>query len=386
MKLVLIRETFNPYGGAELRANELVRLMLARGHRVTVLCRSWSREEIAGPGSALAGRKGRNLEFIKVGSSPFLRYARMASFRWEASAWLQRPQADHDAALSLERVPGAEFFRAGDGCHAAWLRERSRYSSFAKKLSFAVNPLHRAHLTLERELLFHPRLKLVFANSRMVKEDLIRHYDPNPDLIRVVPAGVDREAALVADPEGERRRVRLEMEMGDNPLYLFVGSGFSRKGLGFALRGLAAMKNSKALLAVAGKGRPDPFLRLAKSLSILPRVRFLGPRRDIPSLLAAADAFVLPTIYDPASVATLEALLAGLPTVTTRANGSAETIEEGRTGFAVERPDRIPELARAMDSALELRGLEYGRTDLPTMEEHTDRILALIEEHTTPER
>ena len=37
-------------------------------------------------------------------------------------------------------------------------------------------------------------------------------------------------------------------------------------------------------------------------------VRLLGPRQDVPRLFAAADVFILPTIYDPFSNATLEAL------------------------------------------------------------------------------
>ena len=384
MKLVLIRERFSPYGGAELRTNELVRLMLAKGHKVTVLCREWPRESLDRQEEGWPGRYAGNLSFVNVGGNPFLRYAKMESFRREASAWLRGPGADRDAALSLERVPGADFFRAGDGCHAAWLRQRAKYCSALKRVSFALNPLHRTHLALERELLAHPDLKLVVANSRMVKEDLLRHYAPDPGLIRVVPAGVDRSAALVADPEQERGRIRRELVLGDSPLILFVGSGFHRKGLAFALGGLAAMREKKAVLAIAGKGRPEGYIRLAKSLAVHPRTRFLGPRPDVPSLLSAADAFILPTMYDPASVATLEALVAGLPTITTRANGSAEAIEEGRTGFVLDRADDLPGLARALDSALDLGRREYGRSDLPSMEDHATRILSLIEEFTGP--
>ena len=61
------------------------------------------------------------------------------------------------------------------------------------------------------------------------------------------------------------------------------------------------------------------------------RVRFLGAVPGIARWLAAADAFLLPTLYDPFSNACLEAAAAGLPVITTAANGFAEIIapEEG---------------------------------------------------------
>ncbi len=218
----------------------------------------------------------------------------------------------------------------------------------------------------------------------MVKNDLLRHYDLDPSLVRIVRAGVDRQSVLVADPDKERRAVRNELNAGNSPLILFVGSGFRRKGLAYALRGLAAMTHRAAILAVVGKDGPDRYIRLSKSLNIHTRTRFLGPRPDVSRLLAAADAFILPTIYDPASAACLEAVVAGLPVVTTRANGSAEAIEEGRTGFVLDRADDITGLARALDSALDLGPLGYGRLDLPTMDDHTTGILSLIEETVGP--
>jgi UDP-glucose:(heptosyl)LPS alpha-1,3-glucosyltransferase len=51
---------------------------------------------------------------------------------------------------------------------------------------------------------------------------------------------------------------------------------------------------------------------------------------------AAADIFILPTIYDPFSNACLEALACGLPVITTRSNGFSEIIENGVHGSTVD--------------------------------------------------
>jgi UDP-glucose:(heptosyl)LPS alpha-1,3-glucosyltransferase len=69
----------------------------------------------------------------------------------------------------------------------------------------------------------------------------------------------------------------------------------------------------------------------------------------MPSLYLAADIFLLPTLYDPFSNACLEALAAGRPVITTRANGFSEIIENGRHGTVVERADDIEGIRNALE-------------------------------------
>ena len=70
------------------------------------------------------------------------------------------------------------------------------------------------------------------------------------------------------------------------------------------------------------------------------RARFLGPVKTMRTLYAAADVFAAPTLYDPFSNACLEALAAGLPVLSTRANGFAEIIVPGVHGEALDSFNR----------------------------------------------
>ena len=65
-------------------------------------------------------------------------------------------------------------------------------------------------------------------------------------------------------------------------------------------------------------------------------MRFLGEVADLVRVYAAADIFILPTIYDPFSNACLEALACGLPVITTRSNGFSEIIEDSVHGSIVD--------------------------------------------------
>src|SRR5205823_3677011 len=80
------------------------------------------------------------------------------------------------------------------------------------------------------------------------------------------------------------------------------------------------------------------------------RTRFLGEVPDLRSVYAAADIFILPTIYDPFSNACLEAMASGLPVVTTRANGFSEVMEDRIHGSVVDRPDEISDLCNAIQT------------------------------------
>ena len=83
-------------------------------------------------------------------------------------------------------------------------------------------------------------------------------------------------------------------------------------------------------------------------------VKFPGTRRDIPTLLAGADLFVLPSVEDAFPTVLLEAMAAGLPVVATRSGGIPEIVDEGVTGRLVP-PGNPTALADAIHDLLEDR-------------------------------
>ena len=68
---------------------------------------------------------------------------------------------------------------------------------------------------------------------------------------------------------------------------------------------------------------------------------------------SAADAFVLPTIYEPFSNACLEALASGLPVITTQANGASEIFTGGLRDLVVDEPGDEAALASRIASLRE---------------------------------
>ena len=240
--------------------------------------------------------------------------------------------------MSLERIWRCDVYRAGDGVHRAWLERRAQIAGPLQKLSRILNRKHSATLALEKSLFADGGAGRVIANSRMVKDEIVRFYGFPNEKIDVVYNGVPIEAFQ----RGEESRAKIREMLGlknKDIAVLFAGSGWERKGLRFAIEALEASGKEMRLL-VAGRGDKRKF----KSA----RVQFLDVVQDMPTLYGAADIFLLPTIYDPFSNACLEALAAGLPVVTTRANGFSEIMETGVHGTILDDPRNTDAICEAL--------------------------------------
>ena len=278
----------------------------------------------------------------------------------------------------------ATHHRIGGGSHAAWLRARARYEPGAWPAR--IRSRDRRRIARQREIWRDPRVALV-ANSRLGRDHAAADAGIDPERIRVIHNGVDLEA-FRPEPDRERAaRLRDGLGLGREALAVaFVGSGFARKGLRFAIAMLARARarGARVELLVAGRGRLGPYRRLARRLGVAGAVRFAGPVADVARIYAASDAFLLPSLYEPFSNAALEALACGLPVLATAESGIAEVVEDGREGFLLPRPDAVerggwllerlarePELRRAMGE----RAREGARR--LDQERHVERMLAL---------
>jgi UDP-glucose:(heptosyl)LPS alpha-1,3-glucosyltransferase len=205
-----------------------------------------------------------------------------------------------------------------------------------------------------------------------VKQEIVQFFGTPAGRIDIIYNGLPP----LDIPPNARREVRAELGLTEaDYVALFVGSGWERKGLRYAIE--AVRQTPGVILLVAGRGKTSGLLSGE-------RVRFLGPRNDVPRLLAAADVFILPTLYDPFSNASLEALAAGLPVITTEANGFAEIIQSGIE--TVPSPGSIEGLSAALQRWSDLNRRAAIRPQLLalgaryTIEENVRQTLEVIEQ------
>lgn len=319
MRLALIKKRFSFHGGAERYLQTLIKNFKKAGHEIHVFANKWSNEE--------------GIIFHKINILSFGSFLSTITFNRNVKKALKK-KVGPDCIISFERTTCQDIYRAGDGCHAEWLEIRSKTEPFYKRLSFKINPLHISLLNLEKNLFSNTGL--IVANSKMVKEQIIRYYAVPDERITIIYNGVDLKRFTPENKDNSRDTLRKNFGISeDSKTLLFVGSGFERKGLKTLIDSIPLLKKDDFKVMVIGKGNAKKYKILAERQSISEKIIFLKPQKKIEKFYAAADLFILPTLYDPFSNAALEAMASGLPVITTKNNGVAELIESGHEGFVL---------------------------------------------------
>jgi UDP-glucose:(heptosyl)LPS alpha-1,3-glucosyltransferase len=328
LRIAFVRRGYSRSGGAEAYLKRLADGIVKVGHEVQlVTTNKWPGEQWP------FGSIKRLGETTVIGFADELEQV--------------RPQLQCDVLFSLERVWSCDVYRAGDGVHRAWLARRTKFEVPLKQFVRAASRKHRDLQQLEESLFERRKAGRVIAASQMVANEISDLYRYPADKIDLVRNGVPLDRFRV-DPE-LREKSRSEQNLKrDQIALLFAGSGWERKGLIFAIQAMALSKNPKMRLLVAGRGDARPYKTTRLHFWREDPVQFLGEVANLAPVYAAADIFILPTIYDPFSNACLEALASGLPVITTRSNGFSEIIEEGMHGSIVDEPANLVGLRDAI--------------------------------------
>ncbi|MDJ0924666.1 MAG: glycosyltransferase family 4 protein [Acidimicrobiia bacterium] len=164
-----------------------------------------------------------------------------------------------------------------------------------------------------------------------------------PDKLVAIPNGIDASRVIPSRPRSE---VRAEFGVGaDEVILLSTGRLAKQKGLEDLLRAVPLLRNQHSvpahvILAGDGPSRAD-LESLVSSQGLGRHVSFLGFRTDLGDLLAAADLFVAPSIYEGLSISLLEAMAAAKPIVTTDIPSNLEVTDHGRVARLVSPADPI---------------------------------------------
>lgn len=198
---------------------------------------------------------------------------------------------------------------------------------------------------------------VVIADAAGVREVLIAEHGLAPERVEVIYNGIDLAAYGVMPRAEARAALGLPAEAR---LLGTVARLVPIKHQALMLQALARIRHSTHLV-IAGDGPLRGELEsLAASLGLAGRVRFLGRRDDVPTVLAALDGFVLTSLSEGLPISVIEAMAAGLPVVATAVGGLAELVESDRTGLLVPSGD-VEALAAALNRLDAETGAAWGQ-------------------------
>lgn len=363
LRIGILRRGYSSSGGVEVYLKGLARGLIARGHRpILIGCHDWPESEWPGG------------EILRCQAETPTDYAR------EVTRILGRKDSHFDLTLSVEKVPGCDLYRTDEGVHAAWLKARRPFLSPLDRLFQKISPKHREKLRLERELFSPEATCHVIAISERIIREVTATYGYPRGAIRLIRNGT-RTLGIASEADRVEARRLLGVAPGEKSI-LFVGTGWERKGLSFAIRAVESLEDPSVRLFVAGRGRKRRYASTC--------VTFLGSVTDMRSLYAAGDMLIAPSIYEPFSLAGLEALGAGLPVIASAAVGLTEIMTPGVHGEVIEDPSDVVSLSEAlrkwigmMEDPIEAERVRASCLELAsqfTLERNLEETLALIRE------
>lgn len=199
------------------------------------------------------------------------------------------------------------------------------------------------------------RADAVITCSRAMRDEVTGLFDLDPAPISVLHNGIAQHGWRVGRARVTAARARYAPR--GEPLLLYLGRLEYEKGVHDAIAALPRIRRRHpgTRLLLAGDGTQRELLaerarvhRVARSVDLLGYL----PDGELAALLAAVDAVVLPSRYEPFGIVALEAAAAGAPLVASTAGGLGEVVIDGDTGLSF-APGDVAGLARAVGAVLD---------------------------------
>lgn len=348
-QLIFLKQTFQLQGGLEKYCLLLANRCADEGFSTTLITSSDPPE----------GHIFTNWQWLKIWIPKIkLSFCRLLFFDFFVRREVKRMQKRvNNVVIGFDRhfLP-LDIYRAGNGCHRAYLARRMKEASFFKKIALFFNPLHFVTLWTERKTFYCPRTTII-CNSNMVLEE-IRKYYPKVQLSQlvVIHNGIDWisktdafERALV-----DQQFFKRQFSVPSQALHIvFVGNEWYRKGADLLIEAIHILKpeldrnHIQFYVTIAGKERsPQTWVDLLEKYDLSDHIQLIPHSVSTTELFQSADIAVVPSRYDPFANVTVEALALGLWTVTTKENGGKEVI--------------VPQINGAVAEALTPEALSVG--------------------------
>jgi UDP-glucose:(heptosyl)LPS alpha-1,3-glucosyltransferase len=317
-RIAVISQQYGTLGGGEIFAREVTERIARSGKfDMHVFSRKWESD-------------CREVTFHRVPMWGVPRQLIPTAFAWMASRMARR--MGFDLVHAQSRVADADVFSVHWCPHAFWTRDilkrKPRWSD-------------RLRMRLDEGMLRGGASRVYMPVSAFQQQIFQSEYGALPGEWRVVHPGVHLEAFApeVLQPLRAPTRAALGLP-ADAMVILFVGMNFESKGLETIIRAMGLLKSrnpsSRAHVLVVGKGDESRFRRIAAEVGCADTVTFVGAHREgLSRVYAAADVFAMPASFETFSMATLEAMAAGLPVVISDRMGVRDIVSDGVNGFVV---------------------------------------------------
>ena len=321
-KFAFVVSLYFEFGGMQRTMLRIVRNCIELGHEVDIYTGKWE------------GARPEGIGILEMDTRAMTNHASNDKLAQKFSRATKN--GEYDCLVGFTKIPGLDIYYAGDPCYAARV-------AGTKGTFFKLTPRYRAFYRQEKAV-FAPGAGTEFLLiAHQEQEKFIQYYHSDPACFHLLPPGINRELLLQGKPgPGEIQQLRQQLGVApDGFLVLFVGSRFRTKGLDRALRAMAGLPTElkrKCRLVVVGEDKKRPYQRLASSLGLGERVAFVGAKTHMNSYYFSANLLLHPPYVENTGTVLLEAMVCGLPVLTTANCGFASHIVVADAGMVCSLP------------------------------------------------
>jgi UDP-glucose:(heptosyl)LPS alpha-1,3-glucosyltransferase len=373
VKIAMLIYQYFPYGGQQRDFMKILCACVEAGHLIEVYCLKWQGDKPPA---------GVKVHIVPVSAvSRHVLYQRFTE--WTQSAL---KKMSPDVVIGFSKMPGLDIYFAADPCFAARMQAERRYLS-------RYLPRYRHFMRYEKAVFAADSGTQVLLLSPQQQQDFLQFYPHCAERLHMLPPGISPDRCPDGDNAQHRRshRQTLLSELGvadDSLLVLQIGSGFRVKGVDRSIRAMASLPGNirrRVSLLLVGQDKPDRYRRLAAKLGVVEQVHFLGGRDDVPRFLAASDLLLHPAYHESAGYTLLEAIINGLPVLTTDTCGFAFHVRQAGAGQVSPSPFSQQDLNARLHEMLissdrekwQQNGLQYAsKVDLFGMADQALNIIA----------
>jgi len=303
MKIAIAHMRHAKTGGVELFLNSLSRYLAEQGDEVTILCRS--HDEPSHPA----------IKFVKLRSFSIGKTHRIWNFARDVERHTK--SADYDVVISLGGTWYQDILRIGSGTRKHLVSSMGRKPSLRDRLMAYI----------EQKAMKKGNYKHIIANSYKSASEVQDAYGVPSEDVSVIHNFVDTKKFDRNRVAKEASELKLKLGVdGSEPVYLFLGTGYSRKGLKPTLEAFSHLDFPAKLIVVGRESREAEYKEYAKKLGIYDKCHFMGEQTTPELYYSIADCYVLPAYYEPFGFAVLEALACGTPVIITENCGAKEVV------------------------------------------------------------
>lgn len=337
-------------GGMEVHTQELIKGLIRRGHKVTLIC-------LIAPGHPNGSMEFREcLRIFYVGET---QWVTKKFFREAANLFKKLNEEERFDLVDSEEIgygfSFAQYF-SGDipfivTVHEVFMRKiRDEASRSFKNLIKSGNNYFKYRIRFHRRyrMILNRAVKIIAVGVQQ-SCDLKREYEISDNKIKIVSNGIDTDQFRPDSAEDLKAKLKLSGEK------IVVAPGRIDKYKGFDVLisafHLVLKKWKDAKLIIVGNGPFQMDLeKMANSLGIEDRVLFTGriPYEDMPKYYNIAEVIAFPTLRTECfPLVALEAMSCGKPIVASRIGGLMEIIKDGIDGILAE-PGDISDLEKKL--------------------------------------